>query len=74
MEMVAEATHTRLTMNIPLWIVKPGLMLVRLLNKNLYDKLSYFTYITTHDMVAPRYGSLTFSEYLEGQELRPVPS
>ncbi|MDF9798242.1 nucleoside-diphosphate-sugar epimerase [Catalinimonas alkaloidigena] len=74
MKMVAEATHTRLTMNIPLWIVKPGLMLVRLLNKNLYDKLSYFTYITTHDMVAPRYGKLTFKEYLDGQELQAVPS
>ncbi len=68
MHLVAEATGCKITLNIPLWLVKPGLQLVRIFSKNLYHKLSYFTYVTTHDMVAPQNGSLTFKEYLANQE------
>jgi uncharacterized protein YbjT (DUF2867 family) len=63
-EQVCEVTRCLAPVNIPLWLVRPGLALVRLLNQNLYDKLSFFTYITTHEMVAPKYGTLTFEDYL----------
>jgi len=71
-QMVCRATACGAALNIPLWLVKPGLGVVRVLNQNLYDKLSYFTYITTHDMVAPRFGSLTFDQYLKEQGLSPA--
>lgn len=74
MKMVAEAIPRTMAFNIPLWMVKPGLQLIRLFNKNLYHKLSFFTYITTHDMVAPAYGNLTFEEYLENKEYQKIPS
>ncbi|MEQ9442453.1 MAG: SDR family oxidoreductase [Cyclobacteriaceae bacterium] len=51
--------------HVPLALVKPGLRLVRLLNRNLHDKLKFFTHITTHDMVAPQYGHRLFKDYLE---------
>lgn len=62
---VCKVTRCLLPLNIPLWLVKPGLVFIKILSRNLYDKLSYFTYITTHDMVAPTYGSLSFEDYLE---------
>jgi len=64
-EQVCQVTHCRTALNIPLWLVKPGLAAIRLLSQNLYDKMSFFTFITTHDMVAPKYGRLTFEDYLE---------
>jgi uncharacterized protein YbjT (DUF2867 family) len=62
---VCEVTHCRAALNIPLWLVKPGLAVIRLISQNLYDKMNFFTYITTHDMLAPQYGLLTFEDYLQ---------
>ena len=61
--LVARHTQAR-TVNVPLGWVAAGLGIVRPLSRNLYDKLSYFTYVTTHDMVAPPYGQQTFEAYL----------
>lgn len=66
-EQVCQATRCRAALNIPLWLVKPGLAAIRLLSQNLYDKMSFFTFITTHDMVAPKYGRLTFEDYLKDE-------
>ena len=60
---IADHTHAR-TINVPQWLVWVGLRILRPFSQNLYDKLSYFTYITTHDMVAPPYGKRVFQEYL----------
>ena len=65
---VAASTGAR-TFNLPHGLVQLGLPMVRLISRNLYDKLRYFTYITTHDMVAPPYGEQTFEEYLKAQEM-----
>lgn len=61
---VAQHTGAR-TINLPRGLVLMGLLMVRLASRNLYDKLSYFTYITTHDMVAPPYGEQSFDAYLQ---------
>ena len=60
---VATRTKAR-TLNLPLWLVGLGIKMIRPISRNLYDKLSYFAYITTHDMVAPPYGERTFGPYL----------
>lgn len=65
-KVVAEHTNARM-INVPLWLVWMGLRLLRPFSQNLYDKLSYFTYITTHDMVAPPYGKQTFEVYLKNR-------
>jgi len=66
--LVCRMTKCRFNLNVPLFLVKPGLKVMRLLNKNLYDKLSFFTYITTHDMVAPAYGQHNYKTYLQKEE------
>ena len=63
-QLVADHTGAR-TVNVPVWLVLLGLRVLRVFSKNLYDKLSYFTYITTHDMLAPPYGEQTFADYLK---------
>lgn len=64
-KLVCRKTKCRTTVNIPTWIVKLGLGFIRLLiSQNLYDKLAFFTFITTHEMVAPKYGQQTFEDYL----------
>jgi uncharacterized protein YbjT (DUF2867 family) len=63
-QLVADHTGAR-KLNVPVWLVLLGLRVLRPFSKNLYDKLSYFTYITTNDMVAPPYGERTFADYLK---------
>jgi len=63
-EQVCQVTRCIKTINVPTWLVKPCLLLVRIFSRNLYDKLLFFTYITTHDMIAPRFGKLRFRDYL----------
>jgi len=67
-ELICEMARCRFNINVPTFFIRPGLLLVRLFNRNLYDKLSFFTYITTHNMVAPAYGNQRFKDYLK-QEL-----
>ena len=67
-ELVCQMTKCRFNLNVPLFVVKPGLKVVRLLGKNIHDKLSFFTYITTHDMVAPVYGQRKYETYLREEE------
>ena len=62
---VADHIKGARAINLPVWLVFIGLRILRVFSQNLYDKLSYFTYITTHDMVAPPYGTQTFEAYLK---------
>ncbi len=62
--MVARLTQCKIKFNQPLWMIHPGLGVIRLANKNLYDKLSQLNYVSTHNMVAPAYGSLKLEDYL----------
>ena len=66
--LVCRMTQCRFNFNVPLFLVKFGIKLMRLLDRNLYDKLSFFTYITTHDMVAPAYGQRKYETYLREEE------
>jgi uncharacterized protein YbjT (DUF2867 family) len=63
-QLVATHTGARL-LHVPRWLVLLGLRVLRPFSKNIHDKLRYFTYITTHDMVAPPYGKRTFAHYLD---------
>ena len=49
---------------VPTWVMKAILPLIRIVNKNLYDKFSFFVEVVQHDVVAPSVGELTLKEYL----------
>lgn len=78
--------HTRLEMaemlkekiggqiiKIPEKVAEWGMFLPELISDSISDKLSYFKYITTNDMIGEQRGSITFKEYLETLDLNKLP-
>lgn len=50
--------------HVPAGVFKLVLPLVKLFNKNMYDKLAFFLEVVQEDTVAPRVGEMSFEEYL----------
>lgn len=50
---------------IPLGLVKNMLPVIKLFNRNLYDKLAFFVEVMQHDTIAPRLGKLRLKDYVE---------
>lgn len=78
--------HTRLEMaemikdkiggkiiKVPKGIAEMGVAIPKFFDEDMGDKLDYFTFITTNDMIGEKNGSITFSEYLEGLDLNKLP-
>lgn len=70
--MIAEKTGAKL-IHVPLWLAKLGSKPPKMFAKNLGENLSYFTHITTHDMLGSPYGEITFKEYLDNLDLKKLP-
>lgn len=69
--MIAEKTSAKL-IHVPVWLAKLGSKPPKIFTKNLGESLSYFTYITTHDMLGAPYGEITFKEYLDTLDLKKL--
>ena len=78
--------HTRLEMaemlkekiggkiiKIPEKVAEWGMFLPELISDSMSDKLSYFKYITTNDMIGEQKGQITFKQYLETLDLNKLP-
>ncbi|NCU02399.1 MAG: SDR family oxidoreductase [Chitinophagaceae bacterium] len=65
-EMIQEAVNPgKKIRTIPLGMVKGMLPLVKLINRNLFDKMAFFVEVIQHDTIAPRLGQMQLKEYLE---------
>lgn len=86
MEIGGPIIHTRMEMaelikekiggqiiKVPKNIAEMGVAIPKFFSDDLGDKLDYFTFITTNDMIAEKHGSITFKEYLEGLDLNKLP-
>jgi len=51
--------------NVPIGIFKLVLPVIKIVNKNTYDKFAFFTEVMGHDTIAPQIGEKTFEEYVE---------
>jgi uncharacterized protein YbjT (DUF2867 family) len=49
---------------MPLWVFKLGLPILKGFNKNLYDKFSFFLAVIEQDTVAPKMGEMRFETYI----------
>lgn len=49
---------------IPVGLVKGMLPLLRLFDRNTYDKFAFFVEVLQHDVIAPRVGEMRFEEYV----------
>lgn len=65
-------TNARI-IHIPPHLIKAGLLPISLIKKGLAANLDYFRFVTTHDMIAPCYGKITFKEYVEQLDLNQLP-
>lgn len=66
--MIQERTGARI-IHIPPALLKAGIAPLQLFKSSLAQNLNYFRYVTTHDMLAPAYGKLTFKDYLNSLDL-----
>ncbi|MEH6407317.1 MAG: NAD(P)H-binding protein [Leeuwenhoekiella sp.] len=70
--MIAKKTGASL-IHVPTWMAKLGSKPPKLFTKNLGENLTYFTHITTNDMLGSPYGTTTFKQYLENLDLNKLP-
>lgn len=52
---------------IPVGLVKGMLPLLKLFDRNLYDKFAFFVEVLQHDVIAPKVGEMRFEEYVAGK-------
>lgn len=50
---------------IPLGLFKATLPLIKLFNKNTFDKFAFFVEVMQHDTIAPQVGTMTFEDYVK---------
>jgi hypothetical protein len=50
--------------SIPLGLVRASLPLIRMLDKNSFDKLAFFVRVMEQNTIAPLYGEMSFEEYV----------
>ena len=70
--MIAEKTGATL-IHVPKWLAILGSQPPKLFTKNLGENLTYFTHITTHDMLGKASGTTTYKEYLNTLDLNTLP-
>jgi len=49
---------------VPLGLFKIGLPIIKVLNKNQYDKFAFFSEVMQHDEITPKIGAMKFEEYV----------
>ena len=64
-----EVDKSKKVRQIPLGLFKAALPLIKIFNKNLYDKFAFFTEVMQHDTIAPQMGELSFEEYIKIKQL-----
>jgi uncharacterized protein YbjT (DUF2867 family) len=63
--MQQEVNPSKKLRTIPLFVIKLMLPLVKLFNKNLFDKLAFYTAVMQEDILAPKLGSMKFEDYVK---------
>jgi uncharacterized protein YbjT (DUF2867 family) len=63
--MQQEVNPSKKLRTIPLFVIKLMLPLVKLFNKNLFDKLAFYTVVMQEDILAPKLGSMKFEDYVK---------
>jgi len=70
--MISEKTNGKIV-KVPGIMVEPGLMVLKLFDDVAQAKLDYFNYVTTNDMIAPKYGQHSLRDYIENIDLNELP-
>lgn len=60
-----EVCPTKKTKNVPLWLFKISLPILKVFKRNMYDKFAFFTAVMQVDTIAPQIGQMKFEDYLK---------
>ncbi|HYF03887.1 MAG TPA: SDR family oxidoreductase [Patescibacteria group bacterium] len=60
----AEVKRKKKVPTIPIGLFKAGLPVIRLFDKNAFDKFAFFIEVMQHDTLAPQVGEMTFEKYI----------
>ena len=71
-EMIAEKVGGKI-IKVPEKVAEWGMVIPELITGDTTEKLKYFKYITTHDMIGDKYGTETFRDYLSKLDLNSLP-
>ena len=71
-EMIKERIGGKI-ITVPEKIADFGTVLPEIISDDISSKLKYFKYITSHDMIGEKTGSITFKEYLNNLDLKDLP-
>jgi uncharacterized protein YbjT (DUF2867 family) len=58
------APHKRVW-SVPFGLLKIGLPVLKIVNKNMYDKFAFYAAVMQHDTIAPKLGETTLETYLQ---------
>lgn len=58
---------------VPEKMAEWGMFLPEMVSDNFSDKLKYFKFVTTNDMIGEKHGNITFEEYLSKLDLKDLP-
>ncbi len=58
---------------VPETMAKIGAAIPKIFDEGMHDKLDYFSFITTNDMIGEQNGSISFEEYLTTLDLNELP-
>lgn len=61
----AETDATKKVRSVPLGLVKAFLPVLKLVSKDMYDKVAFFTEVMQHDTIAPKVGEMKLADYLK---------
>lgn len=70
--MIRDKTGARI-IHIPASLIKAGIAPLQLFKSSLAQNINYFRHVSTHDMLAPAYGKITFKDYLNSLDLNQLP-
>jgi uncharacterized protein YbjT (DUF2867 family) len=60
-----EVNPAKRVRNIPLWLFKLLLPILKFVKKNMYDKFAFFTAVIQQDTIAPLVGEMRFEDYIK---------
>ena len=69
--MISEKTNGKVT-SLPGLLIEPGLIFMKIFDRNTQAKLDYFNFVSTHDMVAPQYGTRSLKDYIMNFDLNQL--
>jgi uncharacterized protein YbjT (DUF2867 family) len=62
-----EAAAHKKVRTVPLGLVKTSLPVLKIISKNMYDKVAFFTEVMQHDVIAPQVGEKKLESYIRSK-------